>query len=144
MGGGGVLIQCIATVLRPLTLASLLIDARMEHVGFSPTRHTSRAPSAKRREVFGESREWCAAFSLEGGGVERGDYENQVKKKILKKNFMFSIRTEIKKLRFLFSSMIIGLSFYERGSVLSFFCVPPWAPYHYLSLPGPEPPIGVS
>ena len=26
-----------------------------EHVGFSPTRQTLLAPSAKRREVFGES-----------------------------------------------------------------------------------------
>ena len=29
----------------------------MEHVGFSPTRQTSHAPSAKRREVLGESHE---------------------------------------------------------------------------------------
>ena len=28
-----------------------------EHVGFSPTRQTSLAPSARRREVFGESHE---------------------------------------------------------------------------------------
>ena len=31
--------------------------ARTEHVGLSPTRQTSRAPSAKRRDVFGESYE---------------------------------------------------------------------------------------
>ena len=30
-----------------------------EHVGFSPTRETLLAPSAKRREVFGEWREGC-------------------------------------------------------------------------------------
>ncbi|CAM9415234.1 unnamed protein product [Laminaria digitata] len=32
-------------------------SAGTEHVGFSPTRQISLAPSAKRREVFGESRE---------------------------------------------------------------------------------------
>ena len=32
-------------------------NAGMEHVGFSPTRQISRAPSAKRREVLGESHE---------------------------------------------------------------------------------------
>ena len=32
-------------------------NAGTEHVGFSPTRQTLLAPSAKRREVFGESRE---------------------------------------------------------------------------------------
>ena len=31
--------------------------AGMEHIGFSPTRMTSHAPSAKRREVFGEKHE---------------------------------------------------------------------------------------
>ena len=31
--------------------------AGTEHVGFSPTRQTLLAPSAKRREVFGESHE---------------------------------------------------------------------------------------
>ena len=30
-------------------------NAGAEHVGFSPTRQTLLAPSAKRREVFGES-----------------------------------------------------------------------------------------
>ena len=30
-------------------------NAETEHVGFSPTRQTLLAPSAKRREVFGES-----------------------------------------------------------------------------------------
>ena len=34
-----------------------------EHVGFSPTRQTSFPPSAKRREVFGESHKgWTASF----------------------------------------------------------------------------------
>ena len=33
----------------------------MEHVGFSPTWQTSRAPSAERRGVFGESHEGLAA-----------------------------------------------------------------------------------
>ncbi|CAN0422214.1 unnamed protein product, partial [Laminaria digitata] len=32
-------------------------NAGTEHVGFSPTRQTSLAPSAMRREVFGESHE---------------------------------------------------------------------------------------
>ena len=32
--------------------------AGTEHGGFSPTRQTLLAPSAKRREVFGESHEW--------------------------------------------------------------------------------------
>ena len=31
--------------------------AGREHVGFSPTRQTLLAPSAKRRDVFGESHE---------------------------------------------------------------------------------------
>ena len=44
-GGGGVPIDH-----RP----SYLYNAGMEHVGFSPTRRTSRAPSAKRREIIGE------------------------------------------------------------------------------------------
>ena len=30
-------------------------NAGTTHVGFSPTRHTLLAPSAKRRDVFGES-----------------------------------------------------------------------------------------
>ena len=33
--------------------------AGTEHVGFSPTTQTFLAPSAKRREVFGESHEAC-------------------------------------------------------------------------------------
>ena len=38
-------------------------NAGTEHVGFSPTRQTSLAPSAKRREVFGESHEgWAASY----------------------------------------------------------------------------------
>ena len=36
-------------------------NAGTEHVGFSPTRQTLLAPSAKRREVFGESHEERAA-----------------------------------------------------------------------------------
>ena len=32
-------------------------NAGTEHVGFSPTRQALLAPSAKRREVFGESHE---------------------------------------------------------------------------------------
>ena len=32
-------------------------NAGTNHVGFSPTRHTLLAPSARRREVFGESHE---------------------------------------------------------------------------------------
>ena len=37
--------------------------AGTEHVGFSPTRQTLLAPSAKRREVFGESHEgWAASY----------------------------------------------------------------------------------
>ena len=37
----------------------MTIDPRIpaEHVGFSPTRQILLAPSAKRREVFGESHE---------------------------------------------------------------------------------------
>ena len=38
-------------------------DARTEHVVFSPTRKTLLAPSAKRREVSGESHErWTASY----------------------------------------------------------------------------------
>ena len=37
--------------------SSHLYYAGAEHVGFSPTRQTLLAPSAKRREVFGESHE---------------------------------------------------------------------------------------
>ena len=52
-GGRDDLISCIALVLARLTLASP--QAGTEHVGFSPTMQTSRAPSAKCREVFRES-----------------------------------------------------------------------------------------
>ena len=45
--GGGILMSSIA-VVHPYF-------AGTEHVGFSATRQTSRAPSAKRREVCGES-----------------------------------------------------------------------------------------
>ena len=42
---------------------SLPYIAGTEHVGLSPTRLTlALAPSAKRREAFGESHEWCVAF----------------------------------------------------------------------------------
>ena len=37
------------------------LAAGREHIGFSPARQALLAPSAKRREVFGESREGCAA-----------------------------------------------------------------------------------
>ena len=53
-GGGAVLIVRIAVIVWSYTVASVQRrDA--ERVGFLPTRQTSRAPSAKRREVFGES-----------------------------------------------------------------------------------------
>ena len=49
----------------------MTIDARTstmpEHVGFSPTRQTLLAPSAKRREVSGESHGGRAAESWGGG-----------------------------------------------------------------------------
>ena len=45
--GEGVLSLCMA-VARP---------SHTEHVGFSPTRQTLLAPTAKRREVLGESHE---------------------------------------------------------------------------------------
>ena len=52
--GGGVLISCIAVVKTLfLTLASL--QCRNGERQVSPTRQTSRAPSAKRRELFGKS-----------------------------------------------------------------------------------------
>ena len=35
----------------------IFTNAGREHVGFSPTKQTLLAPSAKRREVFGESHE---------------------------------------------------------------------------------------
>ena len=59
-GEGGVLISCFMQDRSPMTIAirpSHLCNAGTEHVGFSPTRQTLRAPSAKRREVFGESHE---------------------------------------------------------------------------------------
>ena len=77
VGGGGrdVLIQCTAEILRRArgggegSTHSMHSRSRMtiwyrpshpyytgtEHVEFSPTRQTPRAPSAKRREVLGES-----------------------------------------------------------------------------------------
>ena len=52
-GGGGLIILHGRS---RMTIDSC-IPARTEHVGFSPTRQISLAPSAKRREVFGESHE---------------------------------------------------------------------------------------
>ena len=43
----------------------VLAIAGTEHVGFSSTRQTSRAQSAKRREVFGESHV-CSANRMKG------------------------------------------------------------------------------
>ena len=43
-----------------------LYNAGTEHVGFSPTRQTSRASSAKRREVFGDSHERLNGINLVG------------------------------------------------------------------------------
>ena len=40
-----------------------LYHAETEHVGFSPSRQTLLAPSAKRRAMFGESNKgWTASF----------------------------------------------------------------------------------
>ena len=59
-GGGGGGCTCFMHT-RSLTAIDPY-NAGMGHVGFSPTGHTSRAPSAKRREVFGEPRErWVAS-----------------------------------------------------------------------------------
>ena len=52
---GGVLSLCMASVVRPRP--SHPYYAGTEHVGFSPTRQTLFAPSAKTSEVFGESHE---------------------------------------------------------------------------------------
>ena len=57
VGGGGVLMSCIGEVIRCDHRPSHLCNAGTEHVGFSPTRQILRAPSAMRREVFGESHE---------------------------------------------------------------------------------------
>ena len=46
----------LSLVVWPL-LTFAFLHSGTEHVRFSPTRKTSRAPSAKRREVFGESHE---------------------------------------------------------------------------------------
>ena len=55
--GGCTRYPCIAVVCMTIwDRPSHPYKAGTEHVGFSPTRQTSRAPSAKRREVFGESR----------------------------------------------------------------------------------------
>ena len=53
-GGGGTLFtQSRSLSLWPSTLASY--NAGTDHVGFSPTKQASRAPSARRREAFSES-----------------------------------------------------------------------------------------
>ncbi|CAM9928749.1 unnamed protein product [Ectocarpus sp. 6 AP-2014] len=57
-GGGGVLIVVHAVAVRPLT--SHPYKAGTEHAGFSPDQALT-SPSAKRREVFGESHEGLAA-----------------------------------------------------------------------------------
>ena len=58
-GGGVIVVSC-------MTAVHTIIDSHpyshpyqigKEHVGFSPTRQKSRAPSAMRREVLGESHE---------------------------------------------------------------------------------------
>ena len=58
---GGVLISCIAVVSRPYGIVAISPShpyyAGTEHVGFVSTRKISRAPSAKRCEMFGESHE---------------------------------------------------------------------------------------
>ena len=51
--------MCHAIDLR--TLAFLYTMSGREHVGLTPTRQALLAPSAKRREVLGESREGRAA-----------------------------------------------------------------------------------
>ena len=79
MGGGGVV-----RILRGRGLKdcrpSHAYDAWAEHVGYSPTRQELFAPSAKRREVFGESHAgWAASYqeplvkriSRGGGGTHR-------------------------------------------------------------------------
>ena len=54
-GGGGVAQLCMAVVVCLWTSHSYY--AGTEHIGLSPTRQTLLAPSAKRREEFGESHE---------------------------------------------------------------------------------------
>ena len=53
-GGGDVLISCIAASRMAIDPS---FNAGTDHVGFLMAWRTSRAPSANRREVFGESRE---------------------------------------------------------------------------------------
>ena len=53
-------------------------DARTVHAGFPPTGQTSRAPSAKCREVFGEPHEGQVAaykesFEADCGTLRRGE-----------------------------------------------------------------------
>ena len=55
------MLPCMPVVLIPRPLHHY--NAGTENVGFSPTRQTSRAPSAKRRDVFGEWLEgWAASY----------------------------------------------------------------------------------
>ena len=55
------LVPRIVVILRPSTLVCL--QCGTEHAAFSATRQASRTPSAKRREVFGESYEgWAASY----------------------------------------------------------------------------------
>ena len=49
-GGGGVLISCMDVVELAIHRPSHPHHARTEHVGLSPTRQASRAPSANSRE----------------------------------------------------------------------------------------------
>ena len=56
-GGGGGSILFMNNRSRMTMRPSHPYNAGTEHVGFSPTRQILRAPSAKRREVFGESHE---------------------------------------------------------------------------------------
>ena len=54
--GGGIYLSCIAVVLSACIVPRIPAVRGTEHIEFSPTRQISRAPSTKRREVFGESR----------------------------------------------------------------------------------------
>ena len=55
--GKEVLMSCMAVVVYDYKPSHPYSGAGTEHVGFSPTRQTLLASSAKRREVFGESHE---------------------------------------------------------------------------------------
>ena len=56
-GGGGGCTQFVHGRSRMTINPRIFTNAGRERVGFSPTRQTLLAPSAKRREVFGESHE---------------------------------------------------------------------------------------